>query len=40
MLLPDVLTGTLEDCRRYMNEAYGCRSGQGKRWVAAATLAL
>lgn len=29
VLLPDDLTGTLEDCRRYMNEAYGCRSGHG-----------
>ena len=29
MLLPDDLTEALEDCRRYMNEAYGCRSGHG-----------
>lgn len=29
VLLPDDLTLTLEDCRRYMNEKYGCRSGHG-----------
>ena len=29
VLLPDDLTLTLEDCRRYMNEAYGCKSGHG-----------
>lgn len=29
VLLPDDLTGTLEDCRRYMNKAYGCKSGHG-----------
>ncbi len=23
------LTLTLQDCRRYMNEAYGCKSGHG-----------
>ncbi|MCR5319190.1 MAG: 2'-5' RNA ligase family protein [Treponema sp.] len=28
VLLPDDLTLTLEDCRRYMREAYACRSGQ------------
>lgn len=27
VLIPEDLTLTLEDCRRYMNEAYGCRSG-------------
>ncbi|MCR5062164.1 MAG: 2'-5' RNA ligase family protein [Treponema sp.] len=29
VLLPEELTLTLEDCRRYMNEAYGCKSGYG-----------
>ncbi|MBP5695254.1 MAG: 2'-5' RNA ligase family protein [Treponema sp.] len=29
VLLPDDLTLTLEDCRRYMNQAYGCKSGYG-----------
>lgn len=29
VLLPEDLTLTLEDCRRYMNEAYGCKSGYG-----------
>ena len=29
VLLPDDITLTLEDCRRYMNEAYGCKSGYG-----------
>lgn len=27
VLTPEDITITLEDCRRYMNEAYGCRSG-------------
>ncbi len=27
VLTPEDITATLEDCRRYMNEAYGCRSG-------------
>ena len=27
VLTPEDITLTLEDCRRYMNEAYGCRSG-------------
>ena len=27
VLLPDDITLTLEDCRRYMREAYGCKSG-------------
>lgn len=27
VLLPEDITLTLEDCRRYMNEAYGCKSG-------------
>lgn len=27
VLLPEDLTLTLEDCRRYMREAYGCKSG-------------
>jgi len=27
--LPEDLTLTLQDCRRYMNEAYGCKSGHG-----------
>ena len=29
VLVPDDLTLTLEDCRRYMNETYGCKSGYG-----------
>lgn len=29
VLVPEDITLTLEDCRRYMNEAYGCRSGYG-----------
>ena len=29
VLLPEDLTLTLEDCRRYMKEAYGCKSGYG-----------
>lgn len=29
VLLPEDITLTLEDCRRYMNEAYGCKSGHG-----------
>ena len=29
VLLPEDITLTLEDCRRYMNEVYGCKSGQG-----------
>lgn len=29
VLVPDVITLTLEDCRRYMNENYGCKSGYG-----------
>lgn len=29
VLLPDDLTLTLEDCRRYMNQTYGCKSGYG-----------
>ena len=29
VLLPEDITLTLEDCRRYMNEAYGCKSGYG-----------
>ena len=29
VLLPEDLTLTLQDCRRYMNEAYGCKSGHG-----------
>ena len=29
VLLPDDITSTLEDCRRYMNRNYGCRSGYG-----------
>ena len=28
-LLPEDLTLTLQDCRRYMNEAYGCKKGHG-----------
>ena len=28
-LLPEDITLTLEDCRRYMNEVYGCKSGHG-----------
>lgn len=27
VLLPEHITNTLQDCRRYMNEAYGCKSG-------------
>ena len=27
VLVPDDITLTLEDCRRYMREAYGCKSG-------------
>lgn len=27
VLVPDDITLTLEDCRRYMKERYGCRSG-------------
>ena len=27
ILLPEDITLTLEDCRRYMREAYGCKSG-------------
>ena len=29
VLVPDDLTHTLEDCRRYMNENFGCKSGYG-----------
>ncbi len=29
VLLPDDITCTLEDCRRYMNQTFGCRSGHG-----------
>ncbi len=29
VLLPEDITLTLEDCRRYMNQAYGCKSGHG-----------
>ena len=29
VLLPEDITITLEDCRRYMNEVYGCTSGHG-----------
>lgn len=29
VLLPDDITSTLEDCRRYMNRNYGCKSGYG-----------
>ena len=29
VLLPEDVTLTLEDCRRYMNEVYGCKSGHG-----------
>lgn len=29
VLLPEDITSTLEDCRRYMNNNYGCRSGYG-----------
>lgn len=29
VLLPEDITLTLEDCRRYMNEVYGCKSGHG-----------
>lgn len=28
-MLPEDLTLTLQDCRRYMNEAYGCKSRHG-----------
>ncbi len=27
VLVPNDITATLEDCRRYMNEKYGCKSG-------------
>ena len=27
VLVPEDIRATLEDCRRYMNEAYGCKSG-------------
>ena len=29
VLLPENITLNLEDCRRYMREAYGCKSGHG-----------
>lgn len=29
VLLPEDITSTLEDCRRYMSRNYGCRSGYG-----------
>lgn len=29
VLLPEDLEATLENCRRYMNTAYGCKSGYG-----------
>lgn len=29
VLVPEDITLTLEDCRRYMNESYGCKSGYG-----------
>ena len=29
VLVPDDITLTLEDCRRYMNKTYGCKSGYG-----------
>ena len=29
VLLPEDITCRLEDCRRYMNEVYGCKSGHG-----------
>ena len=29
VLLPEDITLTLEDCRRYMHEVYGCKSGHG-----------
>ncbi len=29
VLVPEDITVTLEDCRRYMNETYGCKSGYG-----------
>ena len=29
VLIPEDITLILEDCRRYMNEAYGCKSGYG-----------
>lgn len=29
VLVPDDITETLESCRRYMNQKYGCKSGYG-----------
>lgn len=29
VLAPDSITQTLENCRQYMNQKYGCRSGYG-----------
>lgn len=29
VLLPENITHILEDCRRYMNRTYGCKSGHG-----------
>lgn len=29
VLVPEDITHTLEDCRRYMNQTYGCKSGYG-----------
>lgn len=29
VLLPDDITETLENCRHYMNETFGCKSGHG-----------
>ena len=29
VLVPKDITVPLEDCRRYMNETYGCKSGYG-----------
>lgn len=29
VLVPEDIRATLEDCRRYMNETYGCKSGYG-----------
>ena len=29
VLLPEDISLSLEDCRRYMNRAYGCKSGHG-----------
>lgn len=29
VLLPESITLTLEECRRYMNKTYGCKSGHG-----------